>query len=163
MLNSVIYARDKWLRQDGKGLMYPSIAYMYVCPVEMTDYLNDNLNYWLNYYQLNYEPVMKVMRQTLLEKPIVELVKREQLIDEEKIYASLDLSRVTLKDMEMLQQYGMEFSATRDAKLHGFCFWFDVIFLTDDEVVTLSTSPAAAPTHWKQTITLLPNALQTIH
>jgi hypothetical protein len=34
-----------------------------------------------------------------------------------------------------------------------------VIFTTDNDVVTLSTRPDEKPTHWKQTIAILPNAL----
>ena len=50
--------------------------------------------------------------------------------------------------------------STKNAKLHGFAFWFDVIFHTDNEVVTLSTSPLSKSTHWKQTVAFLPEALE---
>lgn len=139
--------------------MYPSFAYLYVCPVEMTVYLNDNLTYWSKYYELNYEPFSKIYQQSLLEKPVVEQIKRSQLIDEEKILASFDLSTVTLEELESIQVYDLEFIANKSSNLHGFAFWFDVVFNTDSDVVTLSTGPAHEMTHWKQTIALLPEAL----
>ena len=158
MLNSVIYARDKWLKPN--GLMYPSAAYLYVCPVDMSAYLDENLKYWTSYYGLNYEPLMKVFRQLLLEKPVVETITKEQLIDEEKILASLDLNTIKVQDLETFQSYDMDFIANKKCNLHGFAFWFDVIFKTDnDEIVTLGTGPTEKPTHWKQTIAFLPNAL----
>jgi protein arginine N-methyltransferase 1 len=147
-----LFARDKWLRKDGKGLMYPSVAYLYVCPVEMTEYLNDNLKYWSNFHQLNYEPFQAVYKQLMLEKPVVEQIKKEQLIDEEKILCSFDLNSIEAKELETVQAYNLEFTATRNCSLHGFAFWFDVIFTTDNDVVTLSTRPGEQHTHWKQTV-----------
>ena len=162
MLNSVLFARDKWLRKDGAGLMYPNIAYLYVCPVEMTSYLNENMGNWMSYYGLSYEPMMRVYRQLLLEKPVIETITRDQLLDDEKLLASFDLSTVSIRDLETIQCYNMEFAANKDCNLHGFAFWFDVLFKTDnDEIVTLSTSPDQKPTHWKQTVTFLPEALNT--
>lgn len=58
MLDSVIYARDRWLRDD--GLMMPSMAYLYVCPVEMTDYLRENIGFWSKYEGLNFSSMAKV-------------------------------------------------------------------------------------------------------
>ena len=139
--------------------MYPSVTYLYASPVEMQEYLSENLQYWSSYYNLNYEPMMKIYRQLLLEKPIVEQIKKEQLIDDEKILASFDLKTIKIEELESIQGYNIEFAALRDCNLHGFAFWFDVIFNTDYDIVTLSTSPSSNPTHWKQTIALLPEAL----
>lgn len=163
MLNSVIYARDKWLRKDGQGLMYPSVAYLYVCPVEMNDYLDDQLRHWSDYYGLNFEPLMKVYRQFLLEKPIVETIKPEQMIDEEKLLESFDLLTVTADDLKSIQSYDIDFTVSLKSDrthIHGFAFWFDVLFKTDaDQMITLSTSPKCEPTHWKQTIAFLPDSI----
>jgi hypothetical protein len=159
--SSVLFARDKWLKQD--GLMYPSLAYLYVCPVEMESYLNENLSFWLNFYNLNLEPIAKVFRQLLLEKPIVETLNKSQLIDdEEKILASFDLKTVKIEELESIQSYNIDFVAKKQCNLHGFAFWFDVIFNTDDDnIVILKTGPDSESTHWKQTIALLPEALNS--
>jgi len=142
--------------------MYPSSAYLYVCPVEMDNYLKDNLIYWKNYYGLDYEPVMKIYKQLLLEKPLIEQISPNQLIDEHKIFTSLNLKTIELKDLESIELQSIEFVSNRSCNLHGFAFWFDVIFTTDDKVVTLGTGPNDEETHWKQTITFLPNALDSI-
>ena len=49
--------------------------------------------------------------------------------------------------------YNIEFTSTKNCNLHGFAFWFDVIFNTDDNVVTLTTSPSSTSTHWKVFLT----------
>ena len=66
----------------------------------MNDYLETNLKYWSNYYGLNFEPMIKVYRKILLEKPIVESLKKSQLIDDEQIFASLDLLTIKQEDLE---------------------------------------------------------------
>jgi hypothetical protein len=139
--------------------MFPSVAYLYAAPVEMEDYLTEQLGFWSNFHSLNYEPMMQVYRQLLLEKPVVEHLDPTHLLDEERIVASFDLKTVRVEELETIQAYDLEFCATRDGQLHGFAFWFDVVFVTDADVVTLSTSPAQEQTHWKQTVALLPEAL----
>jgi hypothetical protein len=141
--------------------MYPSSAYLYVCPVEMEKFLKENLSYWKNYYGLDYEPVMKIYKHLLLEKPLIEHLNSNQLIDEHKIFTSINLKTIELKELENIELENIEFIANRSCNLHGFAFWFDVIFTTDDKVVTLSTGPNDEETHWKQTITFLPNALDS--
>jgi hypothetical protein len=128
----------------------------------MNDYLETNLKYWSNYYGLNFEPMIKVYRKILLEKPIVESLKKNQLIDDEQIFASLDLLTIKQEDLETFQSYNVKFvSQKQQCNLHGFAFWFDVIFNTDTDIVTLSTSPDEPQTHWKQTIAFLPSALDS--
>jgi hypothetical protein len=140
--------------------MYPSLAYLYVCPVEMETYLNENLSFWSSYQDLNFEPIAKIYRQLLIEKPLVETISNSQLIDDDKkILASFDLKTVDAKELESIQQYNISFVANKKCNLHGFAFWFDVIFTTDKETVSLCTGPESPETHWKQTITLLPEAL----
>lgn len=109
--------------------MMPSIAYLYASPIEMTDYLKRTLSYWLSFEGLNYAPMAKVYSQMLIEKPLIECVRPEQLIDDEKMLASFDLRTCTVDDLKSIQSYDVQFSSNRDgAKLHGFVFWFDVVF-----------------------------------
>lgn len=109
--------------------MLPSVAYLYVCPVEMSDYLNETLSRWSNFYDLDYTSMAKVYSQMLLEKPLIETIETKQLIDEEKLVASFDLKCCTADDLKSVQVYDVDFTANRNnAKLHGFAFWFDVVF-----------------------------------
>ena len=69
----------------------------------MDEYLKENLKYWKNYYGLNFEPMRRVYRELLLEKPIVETITPDNLIDEEKILASFDLRTVKCPELETVQ------------------------------------------------------------
>lgn len=42
MLDTVIYARDKWLKPD--GLIFPDKATLYVCAIEDRQYKEDKIN-----------------------------------------------------------------------------------------------------------------------
>ena len=52
----------------------------------------------------------------------------------------------------------LEFKITKNSVLHGFACWFDCIF-EGKNPVTLPTGPEHAPTHWQQTVILLPESL----
>lgn len=122
----------RWVEQDD-GVMLPSLAYLYVCPVEMSDYIDQTLSYWSDLEGLDFTPMAKVYSQMLLEKPLIETVTCDQLLDDEKLIASFDLRECTVDDLKSIQCYNLEFTANRDdARLHGFAFWFDVIFRFDD-------------------------------
>jgi hypothetical protein len=69
----------------------------------MDEYLKENIKYWQNYYGLNFDPMRRVYRELLLEKPIVETISSENLIDEEKILASFDLRTVKREELETVQ------------------------------------------------------------
>jgi hypothetical protein len=161
MLQSIIYARDKYLRKDGLGLLYPSIAYLYICPIESKKYIDEQLNYWDKFYNFDFEPMKRVYSHLMKEKPIIEEISADQLVSDEKILASLDLNTISIDDLNVLQSYNLKYVVNRDCNLHGFAFWFDVIFHTDDGIVTLSTSPRVKQTHWKQTVVLLPQVLDS--
>lgn len=73
MLSTVIYARDKWLK-DG-GVMFPDRAYIYITAIEDRIYKNDKILWWNNVYNFNMSAVGKVA----LHEPIVDLVDRKNV------------------------------------------------------------------------------------
>ena len=44
MLDTVLYARDKWLAPN--GLMFPDKATLYVCGIKDRQYKDDKINWW---------------------------------------------------------------------------------------------------------------------
>lgn len=45
MLNTVIFARDKWLKPD--GAMFPDRAKLFLCAIEDRQYKEDKINWFL--------------------------------------------------------------------------------------------------------------------
>ena len=52
MLETVLYARDKYLR-PGTGIMLPDKAVLYMCAIEDGDYKNEKIEFWDNVYGFN--------------------------------------------------------------------------------------------------------------
>ena len=46
MLDTVIYARDKWLREG--GLLFPDKAQLFVCALEDGEYRERKLDFWVS-------------------------------------------------------------------------------------------------------------------
>lgn len=46
MLNTVIYARDKWLKSD--GALFPDKAKLFLCAIEDRQYKEDKINWYVN-------------------------------------------------------------------------------------------------------------------
>lgn len=55
MLNTVIFARDKWLKSC--GAMFPDRARLYLCAIEDRQYKDDKINWWveMNFFKILYE------------------------------------------------------------------------------------------------------------
>jgi protein arginine N-methyltransferase 1 len=45
MLNSILYARDKWLNKQ-TGLLFPDKCQLYICGIEDKKYRDEKINWW---------------------------------------------------------------------------------------------------------------------
>merc|ERR1712110_826332 len=68
MLDSVLYARDKWLAPT--GLMFPDKATLYVCAIEDRQYKDDKINWWDDVYGFD----MSCIKKVALQEPLVDVV-----------------------------------------------------------------------------------------
>lgn len=73
MLDTVLYARDKWLAED--GLMFPDRATLYICGIEDRQYKEDKIHWWDDVYGFN----MSAIRKTAICEPIVDSVDPKQV------------------------------------------------------------------------------------
>ena len=190
MLDSVLFARNKWLSED--GLMVPSHAAIYTAPVNMSDYCLEHFEYWNDVYGFDLSPLANLSVQSTLQQPVVRCINPNQVLAEPKVLIKYNLKDVELTDVQELEEK-FSFDILSQSVLHGFAFWFDVKFcrqhalptqisqslekssaalksptdnlsndletstaIKTDTNLTLSTSPNAEPTHWKQTTCFLP-------
>ena len=65
MLESVIRARDKWLRKDGNGMIFPDKATMFIAAIEDAEYMDEKINFWDNVYGFDMTCIKKM---ALLDK-----------------------------------------------------------------------------------------------
>ena len=70
MLDTVLFARDKWLKPG--GLMFPDKATLYVTAIEDRQYKDDKIHWWDDVYGFD----MSSIRKVALTEPIVDTVDR---------------------------------------------------------------------------------------
>ncbi|KAA8580208.1 hypothetical protein FQN60_005743 [Etheostoma spectabile] len=68
MLNTVIFARDKWLKPG--GLMFPDRATLYVVAIEDRQYKDFKIHWWENVYGFD----MSCIRNVAIKEPLVDVV-----------------------------------------------------------------------------------------
>lgn len=74
MLDTVIYARDKWLHPN--GLLFPDRATLFVTAIEDRQYKDDKINWWDNVYGFD----MSSIRKIAISEPLVDVVDPKQVM-----------------------------------------------------------------------------------
>merc|ERR1719315_521589 len=74
MLDTVLFARDKWLAPG--GLMFPDKATLYICGIEDRQYKDDKIHWWDDVYGFNMSAIGKVA----VCEPLVDTVDRNQVV-----------------------------------------------------------------------------------
>lgn len=168
MLDSVLFARDKWLSDS--GMMIPSHATLYLTPVNMSKYVTENFRFWENAYGYDFSPIQTISMTSTLQQPVIECIEPKQCMSDPEIVHEFDLLTTKVEDLKSIQN-NLTFKMTKTGLVHAFAAWFDVYFgsptvsippsvsgqdLPRVHLVTLSTSPMVEATHWKQTIVFIP-------
>jgi len=152
MLNTVIYARDKWMNPD--GILFPDYAALYVTAIEDRQYKDDKINWWDDVYGFN----MSHMRTVAISEPLVDYVEPKQLVTNTCLLMELDLYKVTVNDLQcMLAPF--ELAVRRNDYVQALVTYFTVEFTRCHKRIGFSTGPEAQYTHWKQTVFYLDDFL----
>eukprot|EP00049_Salpingoeca_infusionum_P018831 m.358986 g.358986 ORF g.358986 m.358986 type:complete len:349 (+) comp18358_c0_seq1:185-1231(+) len=151
MLNSVLFARDKYLAEDGK--MLPDIATIAICGIEDSVYRDSKLNYWDNVYGLN----MSAMKPSVMREPIVDVVGARQPITDYCSFYTFDTHKVTVDELTYEKEFTLK--CKYDEFMHALVLHFDIDFSVCHKRVWFSTCPTADYTHWKQTVFYLEQVL----
>ncbi|KAL2630577.1 hypothetical protein R1flu_015263 [Riccia fluitans] len=176
MFDSVIYARDKWLKPT--GIMYPSHARMWVAPVrtgileqkqqeyehamaDWSTFLQDtNLHYKVDMSCLS-NPYKEEQQKYFLQTGLWNSLYPNQIIGAPVIIKEFDCLTTTVEEVAAIRSsFKLRFHEGQ-RKCSGFAGWFDVQFKGSpsnpaDEEVELTTAPSAEETtHWGQQVFLL--------
>lgn len=172
MFDSVLVARDRWLKPD--GAMFPSHASMSIAPMSNEDDSNKRFNEfsaamdgWRTFVdntKATWGVDMSVLgnafrreqEQYSLRTSAWAELQPSDLIGDETEIAAWDLKTCTLEDIKgVTSEFSLPISAM--ARFGGFAGWFDVEFKgcaenPAEREVTLTTSPFVQPTHWGQQV-----------
>ncbi|CAG9802184.1 unnamed protein product [Chironomus riparius] len=153
MLDSVLLARERFLRPG--GLMFPDKAIIYISPCKLPSLFDD----WENVSGIKMTKFAKQLRAQKSSKPEIQTIKNDDLLSEDTVMAFLDLNDVSSSELDLFE-FNEVLVAKNSGNFQGMCIWFDVLFPSNDHEVILSTHPKDEPTHWKQTIIPLPSNIE---
>ncbi|KAL7629296.1 Nuclear SAM-dependent mono-and asymmetric methyltransferase [Parahypoxylon ruwenzoriense] len=151
MLDTVLYARDKFLVKD--GLIFPDKATIFVCGIEDGEYKDEKIGFWDNVYGFDYTPLKK----TALAEPLVDTVEIKAAVTDPVNILTLDLYTCTTADLAFSTPFKL--NCRRDDFVHALVAWFDIDFTACHKPIRFSTGPHTKYTHWKQTVFYLNQVL----
>lgn len=157
MLESVLIARNKWLKED--GVMWPSTAKLFLAPCSASKLHKEKVDFWDDVYGFDFSPLKPLAQEELFGGPVYNHVmeKGDSLADAATIL-HLTLKTTSLDDLES-NEGEFSFDIMEAGTLHGFASWFEVTFddipCSETTPITLSTSPDKPLTHWKQDLLMM--------
>jgi protein arginine N-methyltransferase 1 len=151
MLDTVIYARDKWLAPG--GIVLPDKASLYLVAIEDAEYRREKLDFWDSVYGFD----MSSIKRMALYEPLVDVVDPSQVCTAPHKILEIDILTATVADLAFASTFTLPLSRTDF--VHALVGYFDVTFSCCHKPVILPTAPAFKPTHWKQTVFYLPETL----
>ncbi|EDW72736.1 uncharacterized protein Dwil_GK17166 [Drosophila willistoni] len=143
-LDAVLYARDKWLKSD--GYIFPCNARLYLtAATENRNYVPPK-RFWSRFAGLN----MSYASQIVQRMPLVAAVPADQLLAKSELLKTFDLMTLKRNDLSFTTKFCLPI--VRKCIAHWFVVYFEFDFPHNDGVKTISTSPLAPCTQWKQTL-----------
>lgn len=151
MLDTVIYARDKWLKKKN-GLLFPDKASLFLVAIEDRAYKNKKINFWDDVYGFK----MSCIKDLAICEPLVDNVEAKQIVTNQAVLKEIDLMKVKKEDLTF--EVDFRLPVKRDEYVHAFMTYFNVDFTACHTPIGFSTSPDTNRyTHWKQTVFYFPD------
>lgn len=169
MLDTVLYARDKYLKEG--GLIFPDKATIFMAGIEDGEYKEEKIGceqlppspcmfiniyhfpVWDNVWGFDYTP----LKETAMTEPLVDTVDIKAVATDPAAVITLDLYKVTPADLSFSLPYTI--NVRRNDFIHAIIAWFDIEFSACHKPIRFSTGPHTKYTHWKQTVFYLQDVL----
>lgn len=144
MLDTVLIARDKWLKPG--GLIFPDKASIYICAIEDAEYRNNKIDFWDDVEGFN----MSCIKKMAMLEPLVDVCDADQVISRAARVLHVDIYTVKKEDLDFSGDF--ELQITRSDYIHALVAYFTVDFTETHTKIRLATGPQSPNTHWKQTV-----------
>lgn len=154
MLNTVLYARDKWGVPGVR--LFPDSANMHACGVSDAQYKQQKFEIWNNVRGIDYS----YFKRLSYIEPLVDTVDPDQIMTDMVNFFSFDINTIRVEDLSFLRSFVL--TATKEGTIDGISVHFDTPFRACHDVVILDTSPYSPPTHWRQTVLYLYHPLEML-
>jgi protein arginine N-methyltransferase 3 len=166
MLNSVLWARDKYLQPD--GLMVPSHCSLHVAPIMDPEYISDNVEFWYDVYGFD----MSAMMEKIYDDVLIRSVKSQSLAAQSSPFLTLPLHDIKVEDLTFRQKFSVDIKDNVE-NIDGWVLWFDTFFMPSRSTplpldaraetwkqgskpgVAFTTGPFGKETHWQSGVMLI--------
>jgi SAM-dependent methyltransferase len=102
MLDSVLFARDRWLVEG--GLLLPERAEIFVAPVHTPDFYRQKVGFWHSVYGIDMSPLCKPAAEYWIQRPIITYdIRPRQLMAAPVLLKLLDMRTITRADLDFLE------------------------------------------------------------
>ncbi len=154
MLDSVLIARDRWLKPE--GVLVPRRARIHLAPYRDDDAWEERVAFWGDdVHGIDMSCLAATAASELARKPIVEWALPQNVVADACVVADLDLRAMRPAEAHALSA-PFAFRCHVRGELHAFVGHFDVELLPGQ---WLSTAPSDEPTHWRHTLFYLETPL----
>ncbi|ENN80587.1 hypothetical protein HUJ04_009838 [Dendroctonus ponderosae] len=151
MLDSVVYARDKYLAKG--GLLLPNRCSIRLFGISDQERYDNLINFWDNVYGFS----MKCMKPDILQEANVEVVPSDKVLTNSVVVTEIDINTCTTLVCNFKREF--QLTALRSGVLTAIGGYFDT-FSDLPNKVELTTGPHAEKTHWQQTVFYLRDVVE---
>jgi protein arginine N-methyltransferase 3 len=157
MLDSVLHARDAFLKPG--GAMLPDVARLYVAAAGAGA---TGLDFWREVYGLSMAPIEAKLREAAYKEAVVRTVDPAHILSDSVLLQRFDLGTMTAAEQDFTADFELALTRgnrTQPQECAALVLWFDTLFsekVCKQRPVELSTSFDQPPTHWAQTVLVLP-------
>lgn len=160
MIDSIIYARDRYLKHD--GIIWPTCAQLFIVPCMLSKVYEEKIGVWKQQYGFSFSSLQSKAIQDFFSRPIIDYdLESENCLCNAQSIVYFNMKTLQVAELETWSSK-FTFNIKKTGILHGFGSWFDIQFHSTDlqtqevenalNMVTLSTGPNAPKTHWKNAI-----------
>nr|CAB3265171.1 protein arginine N-methyltransferase 3-like [Phallusia mammillata] len=153
MLDSVLFAANKWLNPD--GLILPDRCSISLAAVHDESLWQSQMVFWNNVYGFK----MESLKSKSLTEASVHVVNPSSIISDPVDVVEFNMHTVSAKNLDY--QANFVFKITKSGVFSTIVGYFDVKFENGLQTpISFSTAPWCKSTHWKQTVFFLKEPLQ---
>ncbi|KAI9638963.1 S-adenosyl-L-methionine-dependent methyltransferase [Dioszegia hungarica] len=176
MLDSVLYARDHFMKEG--GLMAPSQTAMKLVGITGERLWKERIDFWQSVYGFN----MTAMDKVYYDEGLVEVVDAAEVLTSEAVVRNIDTHTATPKSLDFHSSFTLKAEST--GSIRAFLTYFDTFFspvpgqtfdsvdlsvlptgLANVEpvapgVISFTTGPRGKETHWRQVAFLLKTPIE---
>ncbi|KAJ7712993.1 protein arginine N-methyltransferase [Mycena metata] len=149
MLDSVLRARDRFLRPE--GVMAPSQCKMVLALCDAREVSKDRVDFWNDVYGFD----LSTMAAELYDEAIVDVVGPETILSVPYTVKDLHLGVITPRQLDFVSSFKLVSTVERRTKVNSFILYFDTFFTVDGkptaegtEVKVIRTNDAVLAEVW---------------